>query len=372
VLSFAWILTVPTPTLKVALVFLSILLAWATWKYVELTMRKRGSRIGPSADIIALSMELAFSCLLGGILFRANGVTGRLTSNSTALLMDFGGSSARPDYIDGPVHLKSLGFRSQSKAGIVDAVVVGDSHAKCLFPGLAAVDQGRTWLLIGNHSCPPTLGITIEPDTNQCAEKMEQAFDYLTGPDGPSIVVLAFYGYYAETTDFSADHMVNGKGPSHIILRGERQEQSKEDVFSSGLGNAIQSLLAHGKRVYLVVDVPELSFFPRDCVERPFFAMTKRADCYERADIDKRQLGLRRIVRGLQERFPALGVFDPLPLICGGLRCSPVSADFSYYQDSHHLSRRGSKKVAGALVAMINRTEPIRDASPPEGLKAGE
>src|ERR1017187_9652621 len=354
-LSFARILTTPTRTLKLTLISVSILLAWATYRYVEVRIRARGNWISPRVDIVVLSTGLAFSCLLGVALFSAKGVPGRLPATNEALIMDVSGSPAK--YVDGPVKLKGLNLRVQSKMGRVDAAVVGDSHAESLFRGLAAVDQGRTWLGIGNYSCPPTIGITVETDASKCAEKMKQAFDYLTGPVGPDIVVFAFYGYYAEATDFSADHLLNGKGPSHIGLNGERQQQAKEDVLFTGLENAIGLVTGRRKQVYLVMDIPELPFLPRDCVKRPFF--TKLANCHlERSVVAQRQKGLRRIVKRLGSDFPTLEVFDPLPLLCDNSWCNPVVEGFSYYQDSHHLSLRGSELVARSLVGLINRTTP--------------
>jgi hypothetical protein len=198
---------------------------------------------------------------------------------------------------------------------------------------------------------------------------MNQAFDYLTGPDGPDIVVFAFYGYYGESTDFSADHLVNGKGPSHVRLNGERQQQAKENLLFRGLQNALQLLMGRGKRVYLVVDVPELPFLPRDCINRSFFR--KQTNCsIDRGVIDQRQQGLRRIVKALQGQFPALAVFDPLPLLCDNSRCNPVREDFSYYEDSHHLSPRGSESVARPLVALINRSGAMPAPNSPGELAA--
>jgi peptidoglycan/LPS O-acetylase OafA/YrhL len=356
-LSFARIVATPTKTLKLTLILASIVLAWATWKFVDLKIRAQRNWIGPKADVIALSMGLAFSCLLGVVVFASNGVAGRLSAKSQALLMDVGGPVTRPQYVDGPAQLMNLSLCVQSKVGRVDAGIVGDSHAQSLFPGVAAVDQGRTWLAIGNNSCPPTIGIAVESGAQACAGKMKQAFDYLTGPDGPHIVVFSFYGYYAETTDFSADHLLNHLGPSHIRLTGERRQESKEEVLFTGLENAIQLLTRQRKQVYLVIDVPEMPFLPRDCIQRPL--LTKLTTCYlDRAVVDRRQQGLRRIVKRLQEEFPALSVFDPLPLLCDNSRCNPVLGDFSYYQDSHHLSLKGSQAVAGSLVALINRTTP--------------
>jgi len=102
-----------------------------------------------------------------------------------------GAPSPRPGFVDGPARLKNLSLDVQSKAGRVDAAVVGDSHAQSLFPGLAAADPARTWLAIGNYSCPPTLGIAVESDASECAQKMRQALAAYS--DAEDLIQLGAY-----------------------------------------------------------------------------------------------------------------------------------------------------------------------------------
>jgi hypothetical protein len=289
--------------------------------------------------------------MLGSIVFSTGGIAGRhdavLASN---VLRDI---SLEFKPVDCSIRPREFNFCSQTRPGQVQAVVAGDSHANMLLPGLAAADANRTWLIVGNDSCPPVVGVFADgPTKPHCSGKMKEVFDYLASPGAPRLVVLSFYGYYAETTDFSADHRLNGFGPSRYRLESDSPLQSKQEVLALGLRNAISLLLSRDKRVVLVIDVPELPFFPRDCVKRP---LIKPANCHlDKSTVDQRQGGLRTIVTQLQQEFPRIGVFDPLPLFCGENGCDPVRDDFSFYQDSHHLSVRGSEKVARALVAMIN------------------
>jgi hypothetical protein len=103
-----------------------------------------------------------------------------------------------------------------------------------------------------------------------------------------------------------------------------------------------------GRRVVLVVDVPELPFLPRDCVSRPFARATNCA--VPRNVVERRQRGLRRVVARLKEDLPAIEIFDPLPTLCSKGDCVPVRDGEALYQDSHHLSGRGSRLVARALL----------------------
>ncbi len=76
-LSFARILTTPTAPLKFALILTSILLAWATWKYLEGKAKARANRIGCRADITVLAGGLALCWLLGAGVAASRGVPSR-------------------------------------------------------------------------------------------------------------------------------------------------------------------------------------------------------------------------------------------------------------------------------------------------------
>jgi hypothetical protein len=66
---------------------------------------------------------------------------------------------------------------------------------------------------------------------------------------------------------------------------------------------------------------------------------------------------MREIASRLQREFPGMDVFDPLPVLSDERGFDPVHQDYSLYRDSHHLSVKGSEKVAKALVAMIDASE---------------
>jgi hypothetical protein len=224
-----------------------------------------------------------------------------------------------------------------------------------LLAGLAAADPGRVWLAVGSNGCPPVLGIVADNAFGVRCDRTREILDYLNTPGAPRLVVLSFFGYYEETTDFAADHIGSAFGPSHFRLLSGPPGRSKQDSLALGLGNTISMLVSQGKRVILAVDVPELPFFPRDCLMRPF---GRPADCkVDQSVIDRRQRGMREIASRLQREFPGMDVFDPLPVLSDERGFDPVHQDYSLYRDSHHLSVKGSEKVAKALVAMIDASE---------------
>jgi peptidoglycan/LPS O-acetylase OafA/YrhL len=354
-LSFARILGAPTPGVKFTLILASFVLAWASWRLVELKIRTRANLPSARRDIFVLSTGLASTGFLALLLFASKGAPGRVPGFA-AVAKDLDGSADLRRFVECsfdppkstsgaarlPLQDQNHSYQSfcrQSKAGRADAAVLGDSHAFRLFNGIAAVDPGRTWLGVGNFACPPVLGIAFD-GSMECAKKTREVFDYV-GSQGFSTVVFAYFGYYG----------------SPFVPKGDRRFEDGEEVEFRGLQNSIQFLVEQRKQVFLVVDVPQMPFIPQDCLRRSL--LPTRAACFaERAAVDRGQLRIRRIVKRLKEHFPSIVVFDPLPLLCDDSRCKAVLEGFSYYLDDNHLSQRGSEIVSRSLVALIDRTGP--------------
>jgi peptidoglycan/LPS O-acetylase OafA/YrhL len=348
-LSFARILGVDSTGARLALIGLSAILSWVTWKYVEMNVRRRRLR----KDIAILAAGLALTGMLGAAMFATQGIAGRRHAVAASAALADINRKFHPTVCS--VRPRTFDICSQSIPGKPQALVFGDSHADMLLAGLAAADPGRVWLAAGSNGCPPVLGIVADNAFGVRCDRAPEIIDYLNTPGAPRLVVLSFFGYYEETTDFAADHIGSAFGPSHFRLLSGPPGRSKQDSLALGLGNTISMLVSQGKRVILAVDVPELPFFPRDCLMRPF---GRPADCkVDQSVIDRRQRGMREIASRLQREFPGMDVFDPLPVLSDERGFDPVHQDYSLYRDSHHLSVKGSEKVAKALVAMIDASE---------------
>src|SRR5208283_5535614 len=126
-----------------------------TWRYVEVGIRRsRNPHAAPR-----LVGALATISLCGALVFATRGADFRPRyKNSWASIQDV---SARFQGVECEFPHAGLNLCSQSKPGPVDAVVIGDSHAQAMFQGLA-LDPNRNWLILGNSSCPPVLGVVSE------------------------------------------------------------------------------------------------------------------------------------------------------------------------------------------------------------------
>src|SRR5207237_2975320 len=116
------------------------------------------------------------------------------------------------------------------------------------------------------------------------------------------------------------------------------------EAMRRGLERTLDLLAKHHKDVWLLLQVPELPFNPTECVPRPFsFEHRARMPCaVSRSTVLDQQRAYRNVVRQMQDEFPWLRVFDPVPIICDAVWCPAMEGSRLLYRDDHHLSRDGS------------------------------
>jgi hypothetical protein len=221
-----------------------------------------------------------------------------------------------------------------------NSAIIGDSHAEDKFHGLVMNDKKNSWMLIGNVSCPPVLGVSVEWNGYMgCEEKFQTIVNYLIRSKSIKNVTLSFFGNYFKKDFYAADHALNKEPPK--IYTSLSAKGSREEIFFLGLDAAIKLLIKNDKKVTIFVDIPELPFFPRDCIRNPL------ANCViPKNEVLARQFELRNNIIKLKIMNPDLIVFDPINLFCDKSNCYFKNKDVIYYRDSHHLTVRGSNLYA--------------------------
>lgn len=126
-------------------------------------------------------------------------------------------------------------------------------------------------------------------------------------------------------------------------------------MFLDGYSAAVTQLMAAGKQVVFVVNVPELGFAPQGCLaSRPFKSGGLRRPCAVRvSDVEARQLEYRQVVAQLAKRHPGLRVFDAQSVLCDRELCHAERQGSFIYNDSNHLGVEGSRVVGRALTQFL-------------------
>lgn len=361
ILSFAKIMKFGEPSSGVILgsVAASVVLAWLTYKLVEKPVRfGRNARV----KTVVAAVLLAAVGLAGFTTYKKEGLDFRagvqdFSTNARDLswdLSDFKYGKCDETLIkQDPI----VGYCSLSKPGDTPTMaIIGDSHADSIFHGIAKNDD-RTWLLIGNSSCAPVTGVDIRVgDFAECKKLIEKSVDYVSTSETINTVVLSFFGNYALDSNYAADHRGKGNGLEKVEITSDIfKSKSKIDLFYLGLEHTVSQLEKAGKTVVITIDMPELPFYPRSCIDRPL--VKKINDCViPRNEVDQRQTVQRTIIGKLVLTHPKIKVYDPIGMLCDETLCRAVIDEVTFYRDSHHLSLRGSNLYGKRFLTWLEDT----------------
>lgn len=243
-------------------------------------------------------------------------------------------------------------------------VVVGDSHANALWPGIAAWAGPDAALMIGASSCPYVADLQYwsadRPGLAQaCPALMGRAFQAVDDTT-PMVVLAARAAWYGTLSRYGSVEL--GSAPLRFAdpVGGHTDALS---AFEAGLARQLSSLAAPGRLIVLVLQTPELGFYPRRCVRvRPIDQlMSLRADCsVSRAAVEERQRPYRAAVaRALARAQDAhVSVLDPLDVLCDRDACYALRNGVPMYRDDDHLSRAGAREVWTALATRAGLRPP--------------
>lgn len=353
-LSFARIMESATPPveMRMALLGVSVALAWLTYTFVELPVRAvpvaRARKLVLALGLVMLAIFVAGVAVrkLDGVksrvLWKLNGDVNTLTigKDRHALRKECG----VPDERRKPLHYcYSSGDEPPRFA------VLGDSKAEALYFGLAREAQpGMHGLLIGStklpkHDAPPG-------DPSQARNRL--ALGAII--DNPSVKVVVLANALRGT--FKADKETGFVTP----------EAAAADAagWLATYTQAIQSLEQAGKRVVFVIDNPTFPD-PRSCISggmtsSPFLNQFVRRKPNPRCDIRHTDhlegtAPYRRFVADLAAANPSLTIYDPTPLLCdiAANRCSTTRDGKFLYSYSDHYSDYANSLIARDLLPVL-------------------
>jgi len=292
-------------------------LAWATallvmlglsdLTYRTLERRTQRMRLGRTATVLAGTL---------GVVIIASIVTlVRLPSSDRVMTTE----ACQRRY---PYDTPSLWFCALSKDAEPEVLLLGDSHANHLYPGLASALPGKAVLSLG--ACMPTVGVVYTAKVGSSCAGQESAralnlieSKVLSATSLKWVVVSALWPAFDEAGNEIDAY--TGK-PTHTF---DVTHATALETYTRGLAAMLDSL--GDRQITIVLDTP-----------RRGFALD---------DQRTRQVPWRQSVAALSARRPNVTVIDPLPLLCYGAMCR-----WDLFSDQNHLSAEGSRVVAEALV----------------------
>jgi peptidoglycan/LPS O-acetylase OafA/YrhL len=335
----------PSRTSKIVAIGLSVVLAFLTYKAIEVPLRFKKTSATATAGLAAAMLVLA---LFGYRFYELQSLPVRAISHLNPVTLASGN-----DGFDGGVSVNECGLSDKDKALFAACKrdsrqapsygLIGDSKAGAMYAGLVRTSRpdGR-WLFIGGvvdrngayHSPlvvsrnkiyannQPNTEIAIKAlNDNRAIEKV--------------VLVVATRELFALKTDFSIDDLPSSKNYVAAL---------------EGLENTVALLTKANKKVVILTDNPSLPY-PEDCLRRVTGVgfIDKITDAYQTKSQCRLELGrhlqlteqYRMLLEQVQSEFPeSVRIFDTTRYLCD-LEESVCLADKNgraLYQFTDHVS----------------------------------
>lgn len=319
--------TTPSATLRAAGVVASIGLAIATYAWVEKPIRFGLPQL--RWKTAALSCALLGTGLLGYVVHRAEGYPERavMAPEHVNYPGDIGHDSFHAHYAaelqpcaDDAIQRDAGDWQGivrcfQSREGRkIDLLLLGDSHAEHLLLGLAEQLPQVNIAFYGKGALP-----------------------VLNSPEFGLIFDHVLHDHHLRTVIFTS------RWATRFTERANAAMVEKE------LGATLRQLIASGKKVYLLDDIPQFPFDPQRCkFQRPLSQSTK---CDQpAADYRQRQASYLPTLAAVRKTLPEVGWISLESLLCDDNACSMAPRGQVLLRDNNHLNVPGSRDAAALIL----------------------
>ena len=355
-------LTEPSESLMATLAVAALLLAWATWYWVEQPFRKHAGPVqfsrrrvfAASGAVGALFVAIGVSGLVG------RGFEWRLGDDVLATLeVKIGDSSGCHNGLEAA----EIESGADCRIGAVDVdpsvAVLGDSHAARITDAfserLAAANLSA--LAFNGSWCVPLRNFATNAQRKDgCLHEINAALDQVAGRDEiRTVIMFAQWGNYTEGLRWP-----ERAASAYIYDAGGRLDFDRADAernayfFAQALRATLGELRAAGKRILIVLPVPEQELHvPHAAVKALHLGLDANLLALGLERYRERNGEVREILLGVGAEFGAAFV-DPEQLYCGAVSCSLVDAHGrALYEDSNHLSYSGSQPLAAEMIEAV-------------------
>lgn len=323
-------------TARAALIIASVVLAFATYVYIEKPIRFSRNRRRSAARLIPALGAVA----VAGLFAATDSITPRLDSHYTRTV-----ESALNDRAPGGHFVgggEDVAMQRTPGDTLHEILVTGDSHAAQYFPRFdelarrsGGITPSAAFLTYGG--CPPIprvnhIGISWDNAPYRCDLVHALAIEYAKRANVRTVVFSAWWETYF---DHRALYFVDDESRTPVPAVGP-----DADKLFGLLENEIRELRSRGKLVYLILSNPSAAAL--DPLTMLPSRMTGRLASQPPTSVGVDQLyknrePIARKLRALASRTGAI-VIDPFPHMCDSTKCPALDASGApIYRDEHHI-----------------------------------
>ena len=334
-----------TSSEALALGAVALLAAVASWRWVERPFRHVAAQDRGRVKVFIVALVLlAVTALVGGGLYFTRGVPMRLAPDVRAAAM--AAYDVNPDsdlcHNHKPEQLDADDVCQIGDGQAPSFVVLGDSYADALVPGLAAAARsaGRSGFVITKGGCAPL----PELGNPGCQAFSAATMGFLgRHPEIDTVVMAARWSGFTEGSRF-------GENRPKVTLSDALSETpgpaDNRRVLARGFERGLEALAP--RRVVVIGFVPEQRVRPPRVI-----ALVRRHGLdhevgVDRATYDQRQAHAHAIIDPLAQRT-GVSVIDLGPALCDAAGCPGERDGMILYSDDNHLSLSGALALEQAL-----------------------
>jgi peptidoglycan/LPS O-acetylase OafA/YrhL len=330
-LSLAWIVEARDPprNIRIAIVIVSIALAWLTYKFVERPLRfTLRTNLVPLALLCVMSVIGLFSFGLYQERFDW------LTNKANRMIISEGDLGSQPFLRYYAEHFFSCETKTigdvllpnclqSHNARPIDLAIIGDSHAQHLLAGLAEALPNKNVAYLGPN-LPAWKNSLPSTGNNEYAT----VFKFIA--KHPSITTVIISAFWKQRLD-------HGEIPIGSSLENE--------LFVTA-----RSIYAQGKKVYLADDVPFFPFEPHRCKYSRELAPTRT--CKEdKVSFENSYRSYLPALQAVAKKIENVRVLELGKFLCDQSFCYMIKNGVILYRDPGHLNVQGSKFLGAAIAA---------------------
>lgn len=351
----------PLTNIETIVVLLTALIAAiASWHFVERPFRKRKMIISRPSVFVGGSILTVVAVAFGLVVVLSKGWPSRMPDDALKLAngaSDISASSMA--CMEKNRTMKEGGELCYigAEKGTPSFIVLGDSHAGALMPGvdLAAKKWGAKGIHAAMHSCPPLDGVINRKDEigQRCMKFRNEMLALIEGsPAIQNVVLIARWAAFAEGTRYGKDDI----GPKPLLIDELHQSTGNHNVFAAGLERTVERLRRANKQVYIVFSVPEVGWNVPRVSARNVFVSNDMDIRPKMRDFSNRNIYVSEIIDRLVSK-QGVKVIKPEFVLCTSGYCSITINGKSLYYDDNHLSVFGAEFISGLFDPIFQNTK---------------
>lgn len=334
-----------TPMIQCFVISISIILAYFTYKFIELPAKKW--LVLPNKKVILMGFLLPSTIfsIFAGLIYVTHGLPDRFDEKvgRQVAALDSAAHILRKSCHDAPKDRTQLpdssicAFGDVNKSKI-DILLLGDSHANSMVGALDiwAKDANLRGYDPTQSTTPylPDVKMFERKSTNvfaeniQFTERNESLTAYIEKTKYSITVITAFFPTYLS----SKVKLVDGKA------------ETNQEVFEQSMIRALTRIFKMSDRVILILDVPSIKGLQANCVVRAYSLGISKECLIPAQKMRDRDRDYLKVISDLKQKFPKLEVVNPNLIICNEMVCQSALNEIPLYRDKdhHHLSDLGA------------------------------